>query len=34
MKAKPVAESQISDKGKPENMQIPKHVLDYYDENK
>jgi nitroimidazol reductase NimA-like FMN-containing flavoprotein (pyridoxamine 5'-phosphate oxidase superfamily) len=31
---KQVAKYPIADKGKPENMQIPKHVLDYYDENK
>lgn len=31
---KQVAEFPISDKGKPEKMEIPKHVLDYYEENK
>jgi nitroimidazol reductase NimA-like FMN-containing flavoprotein (pyridoxamine 5'-phosphate oxidase superfamily) len=31
---KQVAEFPISDKGKPENMEIPKHILDYYKANK
>jgi nitroimidazol reductase NimA-like FMN-containing flavoprotein (pyridoxamine 5'-phosphate oxidase superfamily) len=31
---KQVAEFPISDEGKPENMEIPKHVLDYYEANK
>jgi nitroimidazol reductase NimA-like FMN-containing flavoprotein (pyridoxamine 5'-phosphate oxidase superfamily) len=31
---KQVAEYPIPDKGKPENMEIPKHVLDYYEQNK
>ncbi len=31
---KQVAEYPISDKGKPQNMEIPKHVLDYYEQNK
>ena len=31
---KQVAEYPISDKGKPEKMDIPKHVLDYYKQNK
>ncbi|KGL63021.1 pyridoxamine 5'-phosphate oxidase family protein [Polaribacter sp. Hel1_85] len=31
---KQVAEYPIADKGKPENMKIPKHILDYYEANK
>lgn len=31
---KQVAEYPISDEGKPAEMEIPKHVLDYYEENK
>ncbi|MFY9243607.1 MAG: pyridoxamine 5'-phosphate oxidase family protein [Polaribacter sp.] len=31
---KQVAEYPIPDKGKPEQMEIPKHVLDYYHQNK
>lgn len=31
---KQVAEYPIADKGKPQEMEIPKHVLDYYEENK
>ena len=31
---KQVAEFPIADKGKPGKMEIPKHVLDYYEENK
>jgi nitroimidazol reductase NimA-like FMN-containing flavoprotein (pyridoxamine 5'-phosphate oxidase superfamily) len=31
---KQVAEYPIADKGKPENMEIPKHILDYYKANK
>ncbi|MCH3885598.1 pyridoxamine 5'-phosphate oxidase family protein [Tenacibaculum aquimarinum] len=31
---KQVAEYPISDKGKPEEMGIPQHVLDYYEQNK
>lgn len=31
---KQVAEYPISDKGKPQKMEIPKHVLDYYEQNK
>lgn len=31
---KQVVEYPISDKGKPENIEIPKHVLDYYEANK
>jgi nitroimidazol reductase NimA-like FMN-containing flavoprotein (pyridoxamine 5'-phosphate oxidase superfamily) len=31
---KQVAEYPISDKGKPQNMEIPKHILDYYEANK
>jgi nitroimidazol reductase NimA-like FMN-containing flavoprotein (pyridoxamine 5'-phosphate oxidase superfamily) len=31
---KQVAEFPISDKGKPKNMEIPKHVIDYYEANK
>ena len=31
---KQVAEFPISDEGKPKNMEIPKHVLDYYEANK
>ncbi|MCH3882586.1 MULTISPECIES: pyridoxamine 5'-phosphate oxidase family protein [Tenacibaculum] len=31
---KQVAEYPISDKGKPEEMGIPQHVLDYYEKNK
>ncbi|WP_339663094.1 pyridoxamine 5'-phosphate oxidase family protein [uncultured Polaribacter sp.] len=31
---KQVATYPIADKGKPENMAIPRHILDYYQENK
>ena len=31
---KQVAEYPIADEGKPQKMSIPKHVLDYYEENK
>ena len=31
---KQVAEYPIPDKGKPENIKIPKHILDYYNQNK
>ena len=31
---KQVAEFPVADNGKPEKMEIPKHVLDYYEENK
>jgi nitroimidazol reductase NimA-like FMN-containing flavoprotein (pyridoxamine 5'-phosphate oxidase superfamily) len=31
---KQVAEYPIADEGKPKNMEIPKHVLDYYEANK
>jgi uncharacterized protein len=31
---KQIAEYPIADKGKPQNMEIPKHILDYYQENK
>jgi len=31
---KQVAEFPISDKGKPQKMEIPKHILDYYEANK
>jgi hypothetical protein len=31
---KQIAEYPISDKGFPQKMEIPKHVLDYYQENK
>ncbi len=31
---KQVAEYPIADEGKPQNMQIPKHILDYYEANK
>ena len=31
---KQVAEFPISDEGKPKNMEIPKHVIDYYEANK
>jgi nitroimidazol reductase NimA-like FMN-containing flavoprotein (pyridoxamine 5'-phosphate oxidase superfamily) len=31
---KQVAEYPLADKGKPEKMEIPKHVLDYYEQNK
>lgn len=31
---KQVAEYPISDEGKPKNMEIPKHVIDYYEANK
>ena len=31
---KQVAQYPISDKGKPEKMEVPKHVLDYYEQNK
>lgn len=31
---KQVAEYPIADEGKPEKMEIPKHVLDYYEQNK
>ncbi|WP_243456768.1 hypothetical protein [Polaribacter batillariae] len=31
---KQIATYPIPDKGKPENMEIPQHVLDYYKQNK
>ncbi|PQJ77672.1 pyridoxamine 5'-phosphate oxidase family protein [Polaribacter porphyrae] len=31
---KQIAEYPIADKGKPQEMEIPKHVLDYYEQNK
>jgi nitroimidazol reductase NimA-like FMN-containing flavoprotein (pyridoxamine 5'-phosphate oxidase superfamily) len=31
---KQVAEYPIPDKGKPQKMEIPKHILDYYEQNK
>lgn len=31
---KQVAEYPIADKGKPQKMEIPRHVLDYYEQNK
>lgn len=31
---KQIAEYPIPDKGKPENMEIPKHIIDYYEANK
>jgi nitroimidazol reductase NimA-like FMN-containing flavoprotein (pyridoxamine 5'-phosphate oxidase superfamily) len=31
---KQVAEYPIADEGKPQNMEIPKHILDYYEANK
>ncbi|QOD60724.1 pyridoxamine 5'-phosphate oxidase family protein [Polaribacter haliotis] len=31
---KQVAEYPIADKGEPEKMEIPKHILDYYEQNK
>lgn len=31
---KQIAEYPIADKGKPENMEIPEHILDYYEQNK
>ncbi|MEO9572068.1 MAG: pyridoxamine 5'-phosphate oxidase family protein [Polaribacter sp.] len=31
---KQVAEYPIADEGKPKNMEIPKHILDYYEANK
>ncbi|WP_299672540.1 pyridoxamine 5'-phosphate oxidase family protein [uncultured Polaribacter sp.] len=34
MPIKQVAEYPIADKGKPEQMEIPKHILDYYEQNK
>lgn len=34
MPIKQVAEYPIADKGKPQEMEIPKHVLDYYHQNK
>jgi hypothetical protein len=34
MPLKKIAEYPIADKGKPENMKIPKHILDYYYQNK
>jgi nitroimidazol reductase NimA-like FMN-containing flavoprotein (pyridoxamine 5'-phosphate oxidase superfamily) len=34
MPIKQVAEFPIADKGKPEQMEIPQHILDYYEQNK
>tara|TARA_R110002126_G_scaffold277373_1_gene423176 strand:- start:18736 stop:19395 length:660 start_codon:yes stop_codon:yes gene_type:complete len=34
MPIKQIAEYPIADKGKPQEMEIPKHVLDYYHQNK
>jgi hypothetical protein len=34
MPIKQVVENPISDTGKPKKLEIPKHVLDYYEENK
>jgi len=34
MPLKQVAEYPIPDKGKPEKMKIPQHILDYYEQNK
>lgn len=31
---KQIAEYPIADEGKPQNMEIPKHILDYYEQNK
>ena len=31
---KQITEYPISDEGKPQNMEIPKHILDYYEQNK
>lgn len=31
---KQIAEFPIPDQGKPEKMQIPQHILDYYEKNK
>jgi hypothetical protein len=31
---KQIVEYPIADKGKPENMEIPEHILDYYEQNK
>ena len=31
---KQVAEFPVADKGKPQEMEIPKHILDYYEQNK
>jgi nitroimidazol reductase NimA-like FMN-containing flavoprotein (pyridoxamine 5'-phosphate oxidase superfamily) len=34
MPIKQIAEYPIADEGKPQKMEIPKHVLDYYEQNK
>ena len=34
MPIKQIAEYPIADEGKPEKMEIPKHILDYYEQNK
>jgi nitroimidazol reductase NimA-like FMN-containing flavoprotein (pyridoxamine 5'-phosphate oxidase superfamily) len=34
MPMKQIAEFPIADKGKPEQLEIPKHILDYYEANK
>ena len=34
MPIRQIAEYPISDKGKPQEMEIPKHILDYFNENK
>ncbi|MFK8060487.1 MAG: pyridoxamine 5'-phosphate oxidase family protein [Polaribacter sp.] len=34
MPIKQIAEYPIADKGKPQKMEIPKHILDYYEQNK
>lgn len=31
---KQIAEYPIADEGKPQNMEIAKHILDYYEQNK
>ena len=34
MPIKQIAEFPIADEGKPKDMEIPKHILDYYHQNK
>jgi nitroimidazol reductase NimA-like FMN-containing flavoprotein (pyridoxamine 5'-phosphate oxidase superfamily) len=31
---KQIAEYPVADEGKPQNMEIPKHIIDYYEQNK
>jgi hypothetical protein len=34
MRPKQIAKYPIADKGKPQKLEIPKHILDYYHQNK